>query len=339
MRGGRSDIHRSLYASANEFRELRRGPLGDRGTKRRITVHTGTRGGLDELIDEEPVLLLGYPRSGTTLLRLSMTCHSGIVIPPESSFLTWLMPRYQTIQPQLEPDQVLKYIGDLENSRKFDTWALRLDLVRSEILSRHPENYAQLCACVYHAYARMRNKPAAKWGDKNNVHIRHTRSLMELFPDAHVVILARDPRDVLASIRDANELGRNHPYGPALDEDVLAFAQSWALQYVDALSALDVTRPQSLSIIRYESLVRDTESTLRSILERMNLGWDSRMLNAHEENRVQHLEPDLTLAWKLMTLQPPSTVRIGRWRSSLTPDESAEIWRATSEARTLLGMS
>ena len=37
---------------------------------------------------EPPVFVIGNPRSGTTLLRLMLTGHPGIAIPPEGGFLT-----------------------------------------------------------------------------------------------------------------------------------------------------------------------------------------------------------------------------------------------------------
>ena len=42
-----------------------------------------------------PVFVLGSPRSGTTLLRLMLTCHRHIVVPPECGFCVWLYPQFQ----------------------------------------------------------------------------------------------------------------------------------------------------------------------------------------------------------------------------------------------------
>ena len=47
-----------------------------------------------ENYSEAPVFIIGNPRSGTTLIRLMLTCHPQIVIPPESGFLVTLYPKY-----------------------------------------------------------------------------------------------------------------------------------------------------------------------------------------------------------------------------------------------------
>ncbi|MDE2234040.1 MAG: sulfotransferase, partial [Gammaproteobacteria bacterium] len=42
----------------------------------------------------EPFFVIGSPRSGTTLLRLILTSHPQIVVPPECGFVTWLYPTF-----------------------------------------------------------------------------------------------------------------------------------------------------------------------------------------------------------------------------------------------------
>ena len=42
-----------------------------------------------------PIFVVGNPRSGTTLLRLVLTSHSKINIPPESNFIIRKMKKYK----------------------------------------------------------------------------------------------------------------------------------------------------------------------------------------------------------------------------------------------------
>ena len=42
-----------------------------------------------------PVFVIGMPRSGTTMLRLALTSHEAICIPPESPFMITLHRRFR----------------------------------------------------------------------------------------------------------------------------------------------------------------------------------------------------------------------------------------------------
>ncbi len=41
-----------------------------------------------------PIIVLGNPRSGTTMFRLMLTAHSEICIPPECGFFQWYYPDF-----------------------------------------------------------------------------------------------------------------------------------------------------------------------------------------------------------------------------------------------------
>jgi len=41
------------------------------------------------------IFILGNPRSGTTLLRLTLACHPQLAVPAECGFALWLHGRYR----------------------------------------------------------------------------------------------------------------------------------------------------------------------------------------------------------------------------------------------------
>ena len=54
----------------------------------------------------DPFFIVGSERSGTTLLRLMLTAHPGLAVPPEGDFLT----RMRTDRP-VDPDQRAAFIS------------------------------------------------------------------------------------------------------------------------------------------------------------------------------------------------------------------------------------
>lgn len=41
-----------------------------------------------------PFFIMGYQRSGTTILRERLNRYRGVCVPPESPFATWLYPEF-----------------------------------------------------------------------------------------------------------------------------------------------------------------------------------------------------------------------------------------------------
>ena len=88
--------------------------------------------------------------------------------------------------------------------------------------------------------------------------------------------------------------------------------------------------------IRYESLVLDTEATLRQVCAFIDLPWDPLMLQYHRiaEERMAELvavdsrkEADIEErrgkhAW---TSRPPEASRIGRWKTQMSASDRHEF--------------
>jgi len=62
-----------------------------------------------------PLFIIGNPRSGTTMLRLILTSHSKVLVPPECGFIIWLKDKYANWE-QKDNDIRnfhINYLGDL----------------------------------------------------------------------------------------------------------------------------------------------------------------------------------------------------------------------------------
>ena len=75
---------------------------------------------------QSPLFVIGNPRSGTTLLRLMLTCHPAVIIPPECGFVIWLKRKYfnWALADSGNTAIVNELVNDLFECRKFETWEL-----------------------------------------------------------------------------------------------------------------------------------------------------------------------------------------------------------------------
>ena len=100
-----------------------------------------------------PVFVLGSPRSGTTLLRLMLTCHRHIVVPPECGFCVWLYPQFQdwSWNPRRLEEE---FVPSLIRCRKFDTWDADPEELASFVSRHRPSSYRDLASSVYAYYGQ-----------------------------------------------------------------------------------------------------------------------------------------------------------------------------------------
>jgi hypothetical protein len=275
-----------------------------------------------------PLFVLGNPRSGTTLLRLMLTCHPRIAIPPECGFAVWLLPRFDswTRSHTDDPRAVADFVAAVVATRKFETWALSDSDLTLAIRRRKPATYAELVDAVYGAWLERHDRTGCRWGDKNNFYLHHVAEIRTLFPDAILVHIVRDGRDVACSYLELGARALDVPYSPRLPSELDAIAREWS----DNVTVLDeaLARLGGTTVtIRYEDLVRDPADTLGTVLATFGERFHPDMLSYPERNASEQLEPAAFLQWKARTLHGPDDERIGRHRRDLTPSQIQQLER------------
>jgi hypothetical protein len=252
------------------------------GAVARVLTRAHRHGSDDlEAVAERPVFVLGAPRSGTTFVAASIGRVPGLVDLGELKPWKAAIPRLASL-PEEQAGPELR--GMLERIRRYG-------LVRHlRAIEQTPET-AFVLSAVLNAY-----------------------------PEAAVVHMIRDPRDVAASLFQkgwlrAGRPGRDDagaPYGHharfwvepgravEFDQSGEARRAGWAWRrYVTAARAA----PSATIEVRYEQLAADPETA--SGLLAAHLGTDAVLL-ARALSRMH-------------------TESVGRWRRNLTPEQVAEI--------------
>jgi hypothetical protein len=270
-----------------------------------------------------PIFIIGSPRSGTTLLRLMVTSHPAIVVPPECGFALWWREKYGDWK-QRDP-RLDAFLQDLASSRKFETWKMDLDQLRGHLQGNSPASYAELVSAIYTFFGLTNQPTATRWGDKNNYYLAHIPELHALFPHALFVHIVRDGRDVCCSYRQLQSVSQSSPYAPQLPVEPEKVAAEWTKNIASIREAFSAFSWNGVHEIRYEDLVVSPETELRRLCAFLGEPFDLSMLAYSERNRRDGLEPPEFLAWKRLTLDPPSVTQVGRFRRDLNANEIAEF--------------
>jgi len=225
-----------------------------------------------------------------------------LAVPDESYFVPQLARRHPT------PVDPVAFVDDLRRLPTLVEWELSPDAVASHL--RPGMTTGDAIAAVFAAYAAERGKP--RWGDKTPLYMQHLDQLERLFPESRYVHLIRDGRDAALSFlsvpRGLMTEGWGHPH------DARNFACQWATE-VRAARRLGVrVGPGRYHELRYESLVADTESELRSVCAFAGLEFDAAMLEyvgRTDSARKAHQQ----------RLNEPPRQGVRNWRTEMSPHD------------------
>ena len=244
----------------------------------------------EHLDDPSPVFIVGFPRSGTTLLEQMLGAHSS----------------FESID-----ERPLLLNAILEFEREGFRYPQELAGAPEEVRTRLRRAYWAS------ANAIRRHGTARRLVDKNPLNMLALPMLAFLFPDAHVILCRRDPRDVVLS---CHFQAFSDPELAALAADLTALAQSWRdfhHQFWTQVRELSI----AVQVVDYESLIEQTESTLARLAAWLNVESVSPMLAFACHARQRGLISTPSYA---QVSEPLRRDSIGRWRPYAHADD--ELW-------------
>jgi len=208
----------------------------------------------------QPIFIVGFPRSGTTMVEQTLTAHPRISAGdelPTINDLTGLIPQMLS-----SPSAYPEALADLW----FGDHAEALDNLRDYYLQR-----ARQLGAI---------RKGAQWfTDKMPLNETHLGLITLIFPQAPIVHVLRHPLDVVLSVF-SNHL--THGFYCAYELETIA------RHYVLVMDLVEHYR-RELALrylpIRYEDIVDDQESNVRKMLSFVGVSFDRRCLQFHENRR------------------------------------------------------
>lgn len=268
-----------------------------------------------------PIFVIGNPRSGTTLLRLIITAHSQVIIPPESSLIVNYFTRYGHLK-HFSRQNLHDFLNDLgpNGFGLEEQWEISLDDFKVTLTEKVGLSYAELCGSLYIYYAKQKGfSEKFIWGDKNNAYVNYIDVLAWLYPQARFVHIVRDGRAVLASYQAlAND---SHKYAPHLPKNAKIVAARWNDTISRITHHLEKYATERYIVVRYEDILTDFNRSVGQVCEFLGLSLEENMQKYHILNRNKNLEPVAYDSWKWRTREPIDPSRAEHWRSVLSSED------------------
>lgn len=247
------------------------------------------------------LFIVGYPRSGTTLLRGMFDSHHLMAVPDESHFIPIMATRRRRYEGRAGFRTDL-FLSDLLERHQRRSWWVPADELRDGLSARPPRDLADALRRVYRCYAASRGKP--RYGDKTPAYVLNIARLARLFPESRFIHIIRDGRDVALSILD-------RPWGPSTMEEA---AFRWRQAIRRGRSEGGRLGEDRYREVRYEDLVRDAEGVLRPLCAFADLEFDPSMERFHENQELISER-----AWFRPVSLPP-TPGLRDWRKGMSQE-------------------
>ncbi len=204
-----------------------------------------------------PVFLVGPPRSGTTWLQGMLANHPDIGTAQESHLFN------QFLQPMMDQWDAMVNFDDGRGGiglPAYQTHAEFLQMVRSIALD------------VYRSVPEYHSNTL--FLDKTPDHIRCIKTIWKVFPDAKIIVLLRNPEDVIESLMNASKSwGKN--WAPS---SIISAIRTYQYFFkVEGTNELILNDPR-LCMVRYEQMKDNPVVALGKILEYLHIPADEQVL-------------------------------------------------------------
>ena len=226
-----------------------------------------------------PIFLLGFPRSGTTLLDTMLMAEPRVRVMEEQPFIA-------EIETELGGAAALPGLSDEQIAEARARYFERADAL-AEIA---PDQRAE-----------------ALLVDKHPMHLVHVPTIRRLFPESRFVLALRHPCDVLLSCWLTN-FRLNEAMANFLD--LTDAAELYDLAFAQWEKARELFELPVGTVV-YERLVEATEAELRPLFDWLGLRWPEQGLDHTEAARARGV---VTTASYAQVTEPIYKRAAGRWR-------------------------
>jgi Sulfotransferase family len=170
---------------------------------------------------------------------------------------------------------------------------------------------------------RLQKKDVAYFGEKTPEHTGHLPRILQLFPDAKILVLYRDGRDVAVSLSKM----------PWMCSDLYVNYLVWLYYFSVVRKVKDAAHP-NFYFARYENVVAAPEKELGGILQFLGLDYEPSVAQGWGNREGI---PEREYPWKEQALYRINGDRVGIFRRELTTEQIERLERLGRHALEALG--
>lgn len=230
--------------------------------------------------EESPIFVVGFPRSGTTLLETMLDAHERLTCMDERTFLN-------DLTHEIEADGI-----------DYPHGMARLDEARcNELRERYWKAVRK----------QTQADPGKRLIDKNPLNMMRLPVIARLFPNAKIILCVRDPRDVVLS--NYMQIFRAPGY-VTMCATLESTAHGYATAFDFWFAQAELFRPDVLTF-HHEKMIDDVEGHARLLCDFLGLDWSPGMVAFHEHAKQRGY---IRTPSYYQVVEPVNRKGVGRWQ-------------------------
>ncbi|MGY9002581.1 MAG: sulfotransferase family protein [Rhodospirillales bacterium] len=217
----------------------------------------------------KPIFIACAPRSGSTLLRLVLDAHPRLAVPSPCWMYELNYPYLYSYGDLSNKDNFRALAQDVHDNKFVQNLQMGLDVV-GLMEAATEQSFKGIYEGIHIHYAKSKGK--TRWGEKSPRDAFWVDDIIRDFPDAQIVHIVRDGRDMAIDIADSPEM---------LPNNIYTGAHIWREFNTAVINSAKSLNKDNYYVIRYEDICADPEPTLKKLCDFLGEDYDPAMLAHH----------------------------------------------------------
>jgi len=228
------------------------------------------------ILKQEPIFIVGYPRSGTTLFQSLLSTQDNLISLPETHFFNWVRSNLIVERDKIFNKDIKKLITVIRERIPLSTNAeeqigklvqkqelspkMLFEIIVTDNLLRSTDNIDELKQKV--------------WIEKTPDHVLNLNIITRFYPNAKFIYMMRNPEQAIIS-RKENFINES---GWKVEQHINAWLKS-----VEAFEKFQKNHSNKIKIVKLEDLTANTNQVMKQVADFLNINLSENKLSNYKE--------------------------------------------------------
>lgn len=253
-----------------------------------------------------PIIIVGVPRSGTSLLTAVLNRHAALYIAPESHFFFRIWGNRRMLGNLYDPNNFDKLIPYFQTLKHIGSgWAnteINIQMLKERFYQQNEHDYDSL----FLSFLKMLSEDKSKenFGEKTPLHLYFLPHMVKSFEGIKIIHVIRDGRGTVSSL-----------LGTDWGKDLITYSIFWK-NCINLMRKFKAETNFKILEVKFEDLVVQPEKSLNQICDYLNVNYTSSLMDVIYTNTSSK-------SAKNSYTKGFDEKAIGRWKTNLSPDQIA----------------
>ena len=237
---------------------------------------------IQDNLPQNPIFIVGAPRSGTTLLQALLYTQPNIVSFPETHVIHYFLPRITDSNGNVDL-QVFRrtYTAEFEDRTQIFLSSPYWDYLefKASQSSLTGKVFFEFVVSIFLAAEPQPLPSGYRWLEKTPAHIYHLETILQWYPHAHIINIIRNPFATIASqyFKLSKHAQQKNLPMPTLG----SLGKSWN-KAVEQYEFYQKQYPQNVIGVQYEQFVANPVATLQKICNFCGIPFNRDLLRQYK---------------------------------------------------------